>query len=158
MNEVGCRLEENVQVEVRGVVCRNATVDEGVAVEALVPDAASLGVSGVQYVGDAESLQGRLVLGHRPAGRRQTGVRAAGTVPRPKQPYSHVPDVDLWPDLVHFIQVEFARIQDLLQVLHRGVFFSLQVRHVRSKSPFSRVSQLDPRSQTSPFPVRSGSG
>lgn len=47
VNEVSCGLEVDVQVKVRRVVCRNATIHKAAAVEALVPFAASLGVSGV---------------------------------------------------------------------------------------------------------------
>lgn len=39
--------------------------------------------------------------------------------------YSRVSDVDFGPDFVHFMEVQLARVQQLLQVLHRQIFFPL---------------------------------
>lgn len=47
VNEISCRLEVNIQIKVCRVICRNATIDKAVAVKALVPYAASLGVCSV---------------------------------------------------------------------------------------------------------------
>lgn len=47
MNEISCRLEVNIQIKVRRVICWNATIHKAVAIKALVPYAASLGVCSV---------------------------------------------------------------------------------------------------------------
>lgn len=47
VDEIRCRLEVNVQVEVRGVVRGDPAVHEAAAVEVLVPHAAPFGVRGV---------------------------------------------------------------------------------------------------------------
>ncbi len=69
MNEVCCRFEVNVQVEVCGVFSGDPAVHKTSAVVVLVPDAPSLGVSGVQNVSDAEVLQGAAVLCYSSDGR-----------------------------------------------------------------------------------------
>lgn len=47
MNEISCRLEVNIQIKVCRVICWNATIHKVVAIKALVPYAALLGVSSV---------------------------------------------------------------------------------------------------------------
>lgn len=47
VNEISCRLEVNIQIKVCRVICWNATIHKAVAIKALVPYAASLGVSSV---------------------------------------------------------------------------------------------------------------
>ena len=47
MNEISCRLEVNIQIKVCRVICWNATIHKAVAIKALVPYAALLGVSSV---------------------------------------------------------------------------------------------------------------
>ncbi len=47
MNEISCRLEVNIQIKVCRVICWNATIHKAVAIKALVPYAASLGVCSV---------------------------------------------------------------------------------------------------------------
>lgn len=47
MNEISCRLEINIQIKVCRVICWNATIHKVVAIKALVPYAASLGVSSI---------------------------------------------------------------------------------------------------------------
>lgn len=62
VNEICCRFEVNVQIEVCGVVSGDPTVHKTSAVVVLVRDASSLGVSGVQNVSDAQILQRASVL------------------------------------------------------------------------------------------------
>lgn len=62
MNEICCRFEVNIQIKVCGVVSGDTAVHKTSAVIVLVPDASSLGVSGVQNMSDAEVLQGASVL------------------------------------------------------------------------------------------------
>lgn len=47
MNEISCSLEVNIQVKVCRVISWNATIHKAAAIKALVPYAASLGVSSV---------------------------------------------------------------------------------------------------------------
>lgn len=51
--------------------------------------------------------------------------------------YLHIPYVYFWPDLINFIKVQFAWVQNFLQVLHSQIFLSLifQGWHSQSKSP-----------------------
>lgn len=125
MDEICRRLEVNIQVEVRGVVRGDPAVHEAAAVEGLVPDAAPFGVRGIQNVSYSQLLQGGLVVRHGPAG--ETQVRDRGTQKVKLISYSRVADVDFGPDFVHFMEVQLARVQQLLQVLHRQIFFPLSL-------------------------------
>lgn len=72
---------------------------------------------------DSQFLQGGLVVRHGPAGETQVRERSLGKVTLSS--YSRVSDVDFGPDFVHFMEVQLARVQQLLQVLHRQIFFPL---------------------------------
>lgn len=78
VDEIRCRLEVNVQVEVRGVVRGDSAVHDAAAVEVLVPHAAPFGVRGVQDVSDSQLLQGGLVVSHGPAGETRVRERSLG--------------------------------------------------------------------------------
>lgn len=73
---------------------------------------------------DPQFLQGGLVVRHGPAARdARSGSAAAQRSSRGA--YSRVSDVDFGPDFVYFMEVQRARVEQLLQVLHRQIFLPL---------------------------------
>lgn len=54
MYEVSCSFEVETEVKVLGILCRDSAVDTCIPVKTLLTEAALLGVSCVQDVGDAQ--------------------------------------------------------------------------------------------------------
>lgn len=74
-------------------------------------------------MGDSQFLQGGLVVRHGPAAETQVRDRSGAKVRL--NAYSRVSNVDFGPDFVNFMEVQRARVQQLLQVLHRQIFLPL---------------------------------